>query len=183
MVKDSMEAFELLLVCPASESKERAQLAEKLKESDKTLLAKIDGDADAAMFQNVFGNQKQAGACVFYDAALISLPYSKIAHGNQSNQKARTLFEVDVLTPHFPDYYRNPQKRAPSDDQSPVPVTFLTVAAGVRFGFSVGMAGYCREENTAATQAAAWLKEGLTVYGIGGKTSSGYGVFSETKAQ
>ncbi len=185
MEKKPIEIFEELLVCPTDATQERAQLWEKLKMNDtatqKLSLATISEDPEATLFQTVFGSQQQAGACVFYDAALIDLPYVKTAPGTQSAQRARTLFEVDVLTPHFPNYYRYPQNKPPSDDQSPIPVMFLTVAAGVRFGFTVAPAGIGRAKKSTVEQAEQWLKEGLTRYGIGGKTSAGYGAFTETE--
>lgn len=85
---------------------------------------------------------------------------------------------LDVMTPHFPDYYSDNTNRVPpSDDQDPVPIPFLTVKAGVCFGFAVGWRGDPNPQ--AHAQAADWLKEGLKHLGAGAKTAAGYGYFVE----
>ncbi|MCS7087537.1 MAG: type III-B CRISPR module RAMP protein Cmr6, partial [Thermoflexales bacterium] len=63
-----------------------------------------------------------AGQAIFFDA----LPH-------------KVELELDVMNPHFPDYYRG--EAPPTNWQSPVPVYFLTVARGVRFSFGVGWRG------------------------------------------
>jgi CRISPR-associated protein Cmr6 len=84
--------------------------------------------------------------------------------------------ELDVMTPHFPDYYSDKKNRVPpSDDQNPVPIPFLTVKAGVCFGFAVGWRGASHPD--AHAQAVEWLKAGLQNLGAGGKTAAGYGYF------
>ncbi|MEZ4618467.1 MAG: hypothetical protein R2867_23535 [Caldilineaceae bacterium] len=42
------------------------------------------------------------------------------------------------MNPHYPDYYRDENGTASSDDQSPNPVAFLTVAAGASFWVCIG---------------------------------------------
>ncbi|PJF23868.1 MAG: type III-B CRISPR module RAMP protein Cmr6, partial [Phototrophicales bacterium] len=68
----------------------------------------------AQHFQRAFGSQDAGGICIFYDSVVMELP-------------SGSLFEADVMTPHFSDYYSE-KTPYPSDDQSPIPVTFLTVA-------------------------------------------------------
>jgi CRISPR-associated protein Cmr6 len=120
------------------------------------------------LFAAVFGRASQGnesegsvGGAVFFEAVPLDEPELKL----------------DVMTPHFPDYYAG--KRPPSDDQDPVPIPFLTVKAGVRFGFAVGWRGASHPE--AHNQAVEWLKAGLENLGAGGKTAAGYGYFVEVQ--
>lgn len=84
----------------------------------------------------------------------------------------RCDLQLDVLTCHHESYYRGVMDDA-SDTEEPIPVVFPTVAAGLTFAF----AATCRDAQLART-ARAWLKQALSVYGLGGKTSAGYGWFS-----
>ncbi len=82
--------------------------------------------------------------------------------------------EIDVMNPHYPDYYGD--KRgfvAPTDGQNPKPVFFLTVEPGVRFAFAVGWRGEPNADAHALT--VEWLQKGLDMLGAGAKTSAGYG--------
>ncbi len=80
--------------------------------------------------------------------------------------------EVDVLTPHYKEYYEN-EDLAPADWYDPVPVPFLVVKTGqpFRFYFHPG------PEAAAAKEIEALLKTALDWLGIGGKKSAGYGTF------
>ena len=79
--------------------------------------------------------------------------------------------ELDVLTPHFPQWYSG--QNSPSDDQEPKPVLFLTVAPKSKFLFA--LAGPEADVN----RAKEWLTLGLTELGAGAKTAAGYGWFDE----
>jgi len=80
--------------------------------------------------------------------------------------------ELDIMNPHYGDYYRG--EKPPADYLNPVPVTFLAVAAGQKFSFAV----YSRDK-ALAEKAKAWLIGGLTELGAGGKTNVGYGYFKD----
>jgi hypothetical protein len=47
----------------------------------------------------------------------------------------KDLLALDVLNPHYPDFYRAKDRKVPSDDQDPIPVSFLTVRAEAAFVF------------------------------------------------
>jgi CRISPR-associated protein Cmr6 len=81
------------------------------------------------------------------------------------------VLEVDVLTPHYGQYYR--EEIAPGDWDNPVPVPFLTLAAGTPFHF------YLRANQEDSTELRTLLGTGLDWLGIGAKKSSGYGVFAD----
>lgn len=119
---------------------------------------------DNPIFKLVFGNQGQKGKLVFYDAFPVCPPE----------------IEVDIMNPHYGDYYNN--KSAPVDTLKPVPVFFLT-AARCDFQFLIGskkkdllhesMAFNGEEKNI-----LEWLHSALTHHGIGAKTAVGYGYFN-----
>ena len=88
------------------------------------------------------------------------------------------ILELDVLTPHYGDYYSDEgTKEPPADWLDPNPVSFLTVRAGTRFTFWLGHVKPTDAEND-LTAASRLLATALEWLGIGGKTSSGYGVFA-----
>ena len=96
-----------------------------------------------------------AGGAVFFEAIPLDNPD----------------LELDIMNPHYPDYYTG--QGAPTDGQNPKPVFFLTVKPGVRFAFAVGWRG---EPNPQAhALAVEWLQSGLEKLGAGAKTGAGYG--------
>lgn len=111
---------------------------------------------DAKTYQAVFGTQKARGRAVFFDAVPVDPP----------------TLAVDVMNPHYGDYYKKGSRTPPADYLSPVPVYFLTVQTGSRFAFAVA-AG----DPGLARQACDWLRGALANLGAGGKTSAGYGYF------
>jgi CRISPR type III-B/RAMP module RAMP protein Cmr6 len=87
---------------------------------------------------------------------------------------------VDMVNPHYPDYYRGGRQRA-TDDENPVPNYFPAVEAGSAFGFAVllnrlpEMGGL--DAKTLLEQCKAWLERAITSKGAGAKTAAGYGWF------
>lgn len=117
--------------------------------------------------ERVFGNSAGAeeepaarGTCVFYDAFPSRWP----------------TLEPDVLTPHYQDWYGE-RAEIPGDWESPIPVTFLTVAPGTEFTFHVRPLRSAPER--LAAELKALLGTALSWLGVGGKTSAGYGYFAE----
>lgn len=110
----------------------------------------------------IFGMQDHKGQVQFYDIFLID----------------GLRLEKDVLAVHMKEYYEG--KNAATDNQKPVPVSFWTVMAAevdiylTAHGFRDG------EKTTRLLEAASlYTKQALMEWGIGSKTSSGYGRFSE----
>jgi hypothetical protein len=86
--------------------------------------------------------------------------------------------ELDVITCHHGDYYRNGDPNAVArDTEEPKPVIFPAVSAKgqPRFGFVILPTRRAAEDHLSA--ARAWLADGLEVFGIGAKTNAGYGWF------
>ncbi|WP_289268089.1 type III-B CRISPR module RAMP protein Cmr6 [Nitrospira tepida] len=119
--------------------------------------------------ETIFGTQKAAGLVDVLDAIPISPP-------------GKNWIEVDIMNPHYPDWYQQKKDKqgkalAPSDDQSPNPIFFLTVSPGVEFEFALLCRTRTNEAKDALNKAKAWLIEGLKTLGAGAKTAAGYGYF------
>jgi CRISPR-associated protein Cmr6 len=129
------------------------------------------GDGAGAAFAGLFGapevdgeeGSARRGRVEFHDALYVP---------GSANGKP---FARDVLTVHQKTYYDSnlrpsPKKPEwPSDWDSPNPVGFVTVKPGARF--LLALTG----PNDWAERAMALLLAGLAEWGIGGKTSAGYG--------
>ncbi|AST00689.1 MULTISPECIES: type III-B CRISPR module RAMP protein Cmr6 [Geobacillus] len=110
----------------------------------------------------IFGIQDHKGQVQFYDIFLID----------------GLRLEKDVLAVHMKEYYEG--KKAATDNQKPVPVSFWTVMAA-EVDIYLTAHGFRDDEKTTRLLEAASLytKQALMEWGIGSKTSSGYGRFSE----
>lgn len=111
----------------------------------------------------IFGTTDDGGCIMFHDGWFV--PDSE-----------QSPLKLDVMTPHHRRWIDG--SLPPTDFDSPNPVPFLSVAG--RFLIAVSWAGPHHE------QARHWLhlsstllREALFRWGIGGKTSSGYGRFDE----
>lgn len=111
----------------------------------------------AEPFRTIFGTTSHAGAAIFLDALPTQVP----------------KLELDIMNPHFPNYYQGTE--FPTDWQNPTPVLFLTVAPNTAFRFAVGWRGLLNESLRQLAQD--WLVHGLRELGAGAKTSAGYGYF------
>jgi CRISPR-associated protein Cmr6 len=97
--------------------------------------------------------------------------------------------EVDILNPHYKDYYEG--KQPPADWLNPEPTYFLTVKADQPWEFVVGVAPESEEMKAAIAKAGIQSQQELlkfaeqavsgaaTELGMGGKTAVGYGYFRE----
>lgn len=111
----------------------------------------------------LFGTTEDGGVIMFHDAWIT--PESTI----------QGCLCLDVMTPHHPKWQTN--QAPPTDFDSPVPVPFLSVTG--TFQVRISWRGPAR---TPRDRAEAWtrlamtlLQQALADWGIGGKTSSGYG--------
>ena len=109
-------------------------------------------------YQLMFGITEDAGFITFHDAWIT--PPSRGA------SLAR-----EVITPHHQGYYMSGDDRcAPTDFDSPVPVTFLAVKG--EFEIRVNCEGGDKDWEYLALEL---LEQALENWGVGGKTNSGYG--------
>jgi CRISPR-associated protein Cmr6 len=103
----------------------------------------------------LFGDTGHAGCVVFHDAWWSPEPGD-----------AKLPLDLDVMTVHHPDYYRDGET-APADWDEPNPVALLTA----RGKYLVGLSG----PDAWVQRAGEWLAAGLEHLGIGAKTQAGYG--------
>lgn len=120
------------------------------------------GDAPGDSYRVLFGTQAEGGLVRFHDGWLLPTTLS-------------TALCDDVMTPHHSAYYMSqPETAPPADFDDPVPVSYLSVAGQFRLAVTpdpvLGAAG-----PDWAKLAFELLTRALAEWGIGGKTSSGYG--------
>jgi CRISPR-associated protein Cmr6 len=113
----------------------------------------------------LFGTTDDSGCVTFHDAWLTpDSPNSLV---------------MDVMTPHHPKWLDGAVP--PTDFDSPVPVPFVSV--GGKFRIAVSWHGPVSEKAQGWTELVFdLLAEALREWGIGGKTSSGYGRLTEVDA-
>ena len=111
----------------------------------------------------LFGSGDDGGCVTFHDAWIV--PSSLSQWG----------IVLDVLTPHHPDFQANPETSPPTDFDNPIPIAFLSVVGSFHVAVSWN-------DPRIGDLAAQWtdlalelLKDALRHWGVGGKTSSGYG--------
>lgn len=125
-------------------------------EDGKKLIETIFGESD----QDSRTGKPVKGRCIFFDAFPLKAP----------------RIELDVMTPHYPDYYTG--DKPPADWQSPNPIHFLTVGKGTPFRFIIGLPNNGDAESL-KPKLTEWFKEALQLRGTGAKTSVGYGYWEE----
>src|SRR5437588_6769858 len=118
-----------------------------------------DIEHDNETVKQIFGSQDRAGTVIFFDAMPVD---------------GKATFALDIMNSHYPNYYG--EKKPPTNDQNPNPVTFLTVTS-TTFMFAVAPRHPKYEKDVGLV--IGWLKEALQKYGVGGKTSAGYGYFKD----
>jgi len=70
-------------------------------------------------------DEERQGKVWFFDAYPLSKPE----------------IEVDIMNPHYGDYYNLTNPKPPADYLSPNPISFLTVGEGAKFQFLIGIKG------------------------------------------
>ena len=120
-----------------------------------------DIEHDNETVKRIFGSQERAGTVIFFDAMPVD---------------GKATFVLDIMNSHYPNYYG--EKKTPTNDQNPNPVTFLTVTnTAFMFALAPRNPRYIDDVKTAKD----WLQKALEKYGVGGKTSAGYGYFKEIR--
>ncbi len=118
---------------------------------------------DGSHHRLLFGTTDDGGVIMFHDALLTPASLSDGA------------LRLDVMTPHHAQWQTN--EAPPTDFDSPFPVSFLSVAGtfDVRLSWSGPTATPLDQAQSWTTLAMKLLQEALAEWGVGGKTSSGYG--------
>jgi CRISPR-associated protein Cmr6 len=143
-----------------------------LKRGHRTVTHDDQGRQSVAhgMHRAVFGDTDDAGLVTFHDAWITpgSFPGGTVV--------------ADVMTPHHADYYgqrkhahgqRQGQVVPPTDFDDPTPVAFLSVRGTFHFLLT------CTDASDDGRRLLGWVADvvraAIQDWGIGGKTSSGYG--------
>src|SRR5258708_15721203 len=125
-----------------------------------------DIEHDNETVKRIFGSQEHAGTVIFFDAMPVD---------------GKATFSLDIMNSHYPNYYG--EKKLPTNDQNPNPVTFLTVI-NTTFMFALAPRNPQDQQYLEdVEQAQERLKTALEKYGVGGKTTSGYGYFKAITAR
>lgn len=118
------------------------------------------------VLREIFGLTDDAGSVIFFDA----FPLSSVR------------VELDVMTPHYPSYYRDRGKdnrRPPDGTEDPVPILFLIVPPEQSFRFSLAHRWDPQVPSKIRVArcklARKLLENALRGIGIGAKTAIGYG--------
>lgn len=138
---------------PSSSIKGVAKLAAEFNETT----GKRSTDKEAV----IFGSQENIGKVQFWDGFPVGIPALKI----------------DIMNNHFPDYYSD-KTSAPSDDMNPNPVPFIVVDAESEFYFPI-----VTTKEDLLHRAVDFLKSALSEWGVGAKTSVGYGIFKDAEIE
>jgi CRISPR type III-B/RAMP module RAMP protein Cmr6 len=124
-------------------------------------------------FNTIFGTTEDSGHIIFYDALVRpeSLPIRRDAPPGSTDG----ALALDVITVHHQDYYGggDNSQAAPTDFDDPNPVQFLSIQG--RFALVVQCDVPGPDGDAWAALALKLLVEALEQWGIGGKTSAGYG--------
>ena len=117
-------------------------------------------------FRRIFGTMENTGQIVFFD----SIP-----------AVIENIIAVEIMTPHFSKYYQ--EGKFPQENQKPGPLVYLAVKEGVPFLFCLDYRKDPTESETRLLATAKkWLYNGFILFGIGGKTSSGMGRFTQFRS-
>lgn len=110
----------------------------------------------------IFGTSDDSGHFIFHDAWI-------------TPETMKRSLRRDVMTPHHMEYYSGEDKgqAAPTDFDDPNPITFLSIVGTFHVAVSCDVQG--AEGDKWADLAFRLLTDALREWGIGGKTSAGYG--------
>lgn len=88
--------------------------------------------------------------------------------------------ELDVVTPHHTAYYTDVTIAIATDTEEPMPNVFPVVSPAKEPVFVFPLVRSPHATRNEVPLARDWLRAGLTLLGIGGKTAAGYGWFEST---
>ncbi len=136
------------------------------------------------LFINMFGNHENAAKVVFFDAYPVS---------TKEYSFTESSLDIDIMNNHYQDYYQDDGREGglpPADYYSPNPVKFITLKR-TAFTFMVAVQnGYndikgvrtlmdTQGSSCLSSLTSRYLANTLNDFGVGAKTSVGYGHFQE----
>ncbi len=93
------------------------------------------------------------------------------------------VLKVDIMNPHYSNYYGGNGRVQPVETESPTPIKFLTVQQGTKFVFNCAFIPVKKDDKYSALTEAeekeieSMFSTAFEKIGFGGKTSIGYGRF------
>ena len=117
-----------------------------------------------------FCNEKEKDKVVFLDA------------WPKATADMKNVFDclkIDVITPHYKDYYSGRGRGLPEDSSNPEPQFFLAVKEKTEFEFAIRPSSSFKNNSINLKKIEENITEALTNYGIGAKTGSNYGYFKK----
>ncbi len=158
LAKRIQEALENPARDENSDSEVKKAIEDKLRKN-------VSGELFEKMkiLRRIFGTQKREGDIIFFDAFPIP-------------RQHKPILELDIMNPHYQPYYQ--QCEQPGDWHQPNPIFFLTVPDDIEFQFALASRVDCKSE---LEKAVELLKKALEEFGVGAKTSLGYGVWVNTR--
>lgn len=140
----------------------RSFIIEKYFENDEALAF------DNIAFVNIFGSNESQGKVIFFDA------FTK-----------GPKLQIDIMNNHYQKYYNG--KELPTDTQNPNPINFLTLKNS-EFEVVIATKENIELDNkqfkgNLLDVVKSELSESLEIFGIGAKTSVGYGYFEVQKTE
>ncbi len=162
----------------------RLEVAEALGTQDLTRLDEILSEDDPQKFSDAYPHATDEALALVNDFRILfgtTACAGRVSFLNAvPDSTYAPVFDIDILNPHYPKYYAGGETY-PTDGDSPIPVKFLTVAAGTQFWFAIA----CRDARQLQPAevlrlldlAKKWLTLALQKLGAGAKTAGGYGFF------
>lgn len=156
-------------------------VASERKEFTRTVEYEEDGKKKTCtgeFYRILFGDTDESGSITFHDAWIQP----------ECLGQRKTGLLLDVMTPHHRLYYSEAKYQGgqqageripPTDFDDPNPIVFLSVAGTFHIGLACALPRPTEQQRRAAQQwlglAMELLQQALAHWGMGGKTSSGYG--------
>ncbi len=143
---------------PEKEESELKEITKALEEGK----YKDENEELQKEYEILFGTKEREAKLIYLDAFPVSLE--------------KKHFRVDVMNPHYSEYYSNKGKEQPVEWANPKPIFFLTLE-DVEFSFRICLKDSLTEGKRYLEKARELLIKGLQTFGVGGKRRKGYGWF------
>ncbi len=153
-VKGLVRSTFLYTEFPEKEEKELKKISELLEEG------KYEDKDLQEHYEFLFGTKNKEGEIIYLDAFPAFLRMED--------------FAIDVMNPHYSEYYSDKGKEPPVEWESPKPIFFLTLE-NTKFIFRICLKNSA--EKKYLEEVKDLLKTGLETFGVGGKRRKGYGWF------
>ncbi len=157
-----------------------AQAASVELQESLAIMQALFGTADPEISDSGNGDRVRAKPTDRDDAAALGENRRGLAVFLDVFPPAKARLAVDILNPHFSNWYQD--KGVESDSDNPIPNFFLAIGQGGTWRFDVllspgtlDLSAVDREECRSRLEQAT--RDCLELWGVGAKTAAGYGLF------